>query len=94
MKDIRKLKIWPLLKEEGFHLWEYRTGGICFGRGALLQPGRLETSPFMEIKPLIDGHWRLTVDFFSHTSSWEKSASDIGRILPEQIENFKQTLNI
>ena len=36
MKDIRKLKIWPFLKETGFVVNNYKDGGRIAAKGAIL----------------------------------------------------------
>jgi hypothetical protein len=93
MKNIQKLKIWPLLEKEGFKIKEIRTGNICFGKGAILQPDFKTGFPFIEIQPLLNGRWRLSVEYKDGGSSWETTPGDIAKILPNELEIFKQVIN-
>lgn len=55
MKDIQRLNIWPLLKERGFRLHDYKTGNIITGRGASLHTPIID----IEIEPIDHNKWRL-----------------------------------
>lgn len=90
MKDITKLKFWPLLEKEGFQLKEFRTNGKSFGRGAILMPDYKKGFPYMEIKPLLNGHWNLHVDYFNSASDEEGSPSIIGKALEQRLIEFKE----
>jgi hypothetical protein len=89
MKDIQKLKLWPLLEKEGFTLKEYRMGGILYGRGAILMPDMKTGFPFIEIKPIPNGRWKLTVDLYNTADSIEDTPFEIGKILPEKLLKFR-----
>jgi hypothetical protein len=92
MKDITKLKIWPILEKEGFKLKEFRTGSICFGRGAILQPNYKEGFPFMEIRPLLNGHWQVIAEYSDHGKGYEGSPSVISTEFPDIMKEFKELL--
>jgi hypothetical protein len=92
MKDITRIKIWPLLQKEGFLLKEYRFNGIKFGRGAILAPN-INQPPKIEIEPLTNGKWKLTVDGETSGTVWEKNAYELSKMLPKKIEKFKTHLN-
>lgn len=90
MKDIRSLKLWPILQQEGFTIKEYRSNNILYGRGAILLPDYKAGFPYIEIQPLNNGRWKITADYFSHSSSQESTPADIQRnILPKYLQEFK-----
>jgi hypothetical protein len=90
MKDIQKIKIWPLLEKEGFRLKEYRTGKKCFGRGAILQPNYKAGFPFIEIKPLLNGHWSMSMEFDDNGRAVEGSPVMILKEFPKYMDEFKK----
>lgn len=92
MKDITKLKIWPTLKEEGFQPKDYRFNGILFGRGAILSPN-INKEPKIEIEPLSNGRWALTINGDNSGTTWEKNAYELAKMLPKKIEKFKTQIN-
>ena len=89
MKDITKLKIWPTLKEEGFIQKDFRFNGILFGRGAILSPN-INKEPKIEIEPLLNGRWQLTINGETSGVSWEKNAYELAKMLPKKIAKFKE----
>ena len=93
MKDIRKLKLWATLEKEGFKLKEFRTGNICFGRGALLQPDYKAGFPFIEIRPLLNGHWQIVAEYPDHGRGKEGIPNDILKEFPEIMKEFKEFIN-
>jgi len=94
MKDIRKLKLWIHLEQEGFKTKEFRNGGVCFGRGAILFLDPKADFPIMEIKPLLNGHWQLTADYGHKSSSWEGHPFQIAKEFENEIINFKARVNL
>jgi hypothetical protein len=94
MKDIRKLKLWASLEKEGFQIKEIKLNGILYGRGAILMPDINTGFPFIEITPLSNGRWRLTVDLYKTADSIEDNPMKIGKILPEKLELFKKSLSL
>lgn len=90
MKDITKLKIWPTLEKEGFKLREHRTGNVCFGKGAVLQPNW--GFPFIEIRPLLNGHWQIVAEYSTHGKGREGSPSVISAEFPNMMKEFKEFL--
>jgi len=92
MKDITRIKIWPLLQKEGFLPKEYRFNNIKFGRGATLVP-HINQFPKIEIEPLTNGKWKLTIDRENSGTVWEKNAYELSKMLPKKIEKFKSLTN-
>jgi len=93
MKDIQKLKIWSTLKEEGFELKDIKVNGILYGRGAILRKSFKQDFPFIEIKPLTNGRWKLTSDHFNSASSWEVTPFELGKLLPDRLKKFREITN-
>jgi hypothetical protein len=93
VKDITKLKIWPVLEKEHFKIKVIRVGDVIFGKGAILLPDYKKGFPFVEISPLINGHWRLLFDYGVSSISWEGSPFEIERNFKSEIENFKNYQN-
>ncbi len=89
MKDIRKLKIWPELKEAGFQTKEFRSCKIAIGRGAILSS---LTGHKIEIKPLLNGKWLIEVSSLTSSTEWTCNPFEMGEVLPKQIELFKNKI--
>ena len=93
MKDIKKLKLWPILEKEGFKIKEFKTGSVCFGRGALLQPDYKAGFPFIEIRPLLNGHWQIVAEYPDHGESAEGHPHVITKEFHVIMEEFKKYIN-
>ena len=88
MKDIRNLKIWPILEQNDFRTKEFRTNKVIFGRGAILTSPSFPTT--IEVKPLMNGKWLLVVSSLTSSTEWTCNPFELGELLKEQIEKFKQ----
>jgi hypothetical protein len=93
MKNITKLKIWPTLEKEGFKIKEIRTGNVCFGKGAILQPDFKAGFPFIEIRPLLNGHWQIVAEYSDHGEGREGSPLVISTEFPIMLKEFKEFIN-
>lgn len=90
MKDIRKLKMWPLLEKEGFKTKEHRSGNVSFGRGAIFQFNYKDDFPVVEIKPLLNGHWQLSIEQENKSSKWEDSPTALFNHFQREFSKIKQ----